>query len=59
MLGSTMLLGTCTFLARHWVVRIFTEDIHIRMATAVVVPAVAASIVGECGVAGFAFQGWT
>lgn len=46
-LVSTVLLGTCTFLARHWVVRVFTEDMHIRMATAAVVPAVATSIVGE------------
>jgi Na+-driven multidrug efflux pump len=47
-LVSTVLLGSCTFLARHQVVRVFTEDIHIRAATAVVVPAVATSIVGEC-----------
>lgn len=49
-LTSTLLLGTSTFLARHWVVRIFTEDIRIRAATAVVVPAVASSIVGACGI---------
>lgn len=45
-LVSTCVLGSCTFLARHWVVRVFTEDPHIRAATAVVVPAVATSIVG-------------
>lgn len=46
-LVSTVLLGSCTFLARHQVVRVFTEDIQIRAATAVVVPAVATSIVGK------------
>lgn len=46
-LASTMVLGGATFLARHYVVRVFTEDLAIRQATAVVVPAVAASMVGE------------
>eukprot|EP00879_Flechtneria_rotunda_P024520 GHRR01025996.1.p2 GENE.GHRR01025996.1~~GHRR01025996.1.p2 ORF type:complete len:167 (+),score=33.02 GHRR01025996.1:36-536(+) len=43
----TALLGVATYLARHWVVRVFTEDLSIREATAAVVPAVAASVVGD------------
>lgn len=46
------MLGTSTYLARHWVVRVFTEDPRIRAATAAVVPAVATSIVGEQAAAG-------
>lgn len=45
-LGCTALLGGATFLARHYVVRVFTEDPVIRQATAAVVPAVAASMIG-------------
>lgn len=54
---STVLLGTCTYLARHYVVRVFTEDVQIRAATAAVVPAVAASIVGEFSASCFVFEG--
>lgn len=42
----TVVLGGATFSARHLVVRVFTEDMAIRQATAVVVPAVAAALIG-------------
>lgn len=51
-LATTVCLGSTTFLARHVIVRVFTEDPTIREATALVVPAVATSIVGASEEAG-------
>jgi len=46
-LSCMLVLGSGTYLARHWIVLVFTSDLSIRDATAVVVPAVATALVGD------------